>query len=285
MKLPAPPDFRLAETRLIWIQDRLPEMLRKTNAITVEDIPAWLVRRGRLIVVTGDERVEAGAGCWVFPRQGEGWVHTLPGSKILSLRFRLRWPNGEEVYHRRRTLALRSSRWAKLARAAQGILGCVESPRLWLGEAWRPASAEPYFALQAHFQAWLAAYAEMMAAHGQTRGPLDEAGRSALETRRVLLEWALARPFSRRELAHRLGLGSQTASRRFIAHYGTTPRRFFEQRRHEWAREKLAWGGERIKAVAAELGFSNLAQFSNWFRARNRISPRDYRRLARAAGE
>ena len=273
-------NFQLLESKLIWIQDRLLEKAHKTNAITVEDIPAWFVRQGRLIVTMGDERLEASAGHWVLPRQGQGWVHTLPNSKILSLRFRLRWPTGREVYRRGQTLVLPAKNWPDLTRTANALLGGMNPGAFWFADCWTPASCVDFVAMQGHFYQWLAAYGRVMEAHGQTHDALGQVDASVLEARRVLLEWELARPFSRKMLSQQLGVGVQTLSRRFMAHYGTTPRGFIEQRKQEWAQERLAHSMERIKAIAAELGFVNLAQFSNWFRVRHQMSPRDYRKSA-----
>jgi AraC-like DNA-binding protein len=272
--------FHLLESKLIWVQDRHLEKSRRTNAITVEDIPAWFVRGGRLVVKTGGERLQAGAGHWVLPRQGQGWVHTLPNSRILSLRFRLRWPNGQEVYRRRQTLVLAAKSWPGLTRAADTLLAAMGSRDSWHADRWAPASCLEHVAWQARFYQWLAAYGQVMEAHGLVHGALDQAHALALETRQALLDWDLARPFSRRLLSRQLGAGVQTLSRRFAAQYGTTPRAFLEQRRLEWAEERLAHSHERVKAIAGELGFVNLAQFSNWFRARNQVSPREYRRQA-----
>jgi len=278
------PDFRLLETRLIWVQDRVLEESRKTNAITVEDIPVWLVRQGRLVVGAGGERIRAGAGQWMFPRQGQGWVHTMPGSRILSFRFRLRWPNGREVYRRRSTLVLDAKKAPELTRAANAILRALGGRHLWFEEQWEPASCAEFFTLQGHFHRWLAAYGSIMEEHGGLDVGLDEKDAPAMEARRALLEWDLAKPFSRKLLSRRLGAGIQTVTRSFAACYGATPREFLEQRKLQWAQQRLAQSGERIKVIAAELGFSSLAQFSNWFRLRNQASPRAYRDFARERG-
>jgi AraC-like DNA-binding protein len=119
-----------------------------------------------------------------------------------------------------------------------------------------------------------------MEMHGATRSLSDETDAPALEARKALMDWDLAKPFSRKILSRQLGVSIPVLSRRFTAYYGTTPRGFLEQRKLEWAQQRLAQSHERIKAIAAELGFTNLAQFSNWFRLRNQISPRAYRLFA-----
>jgi len=276
-----PLNFQLLETKLIWIQDRLLVKSRKTNAITVENIPAWLVRQGRLVVVMGNERIEAGVGHWMFPRQGQGWVHTLPNSKILSVHFRLRWPNGQEVYRRRQTLVLPAQKCPELTQAATHLLNHLDGETMWYADQWAPASCIDYFAMQSHFQRWLAAYGSIMEAHGETQITVNDVTAPALEAWKVLMDWDLAKPFSRKILSRHLGLSIPALSRRFTAYYGATPRGFLEQRKLEWAQQRLAQSQERIKVIAAELGFLNLAQFSNWFRLHNQLSPRDYRNFAK----
>ena len=281
LPVPASLNFSLQESRLIWVQDRLLEKSWKTNAVTVEDIPVWLVRKGKLALEMGGERMEATEGHWMFPRQGQGRVHTLPQSKILSFRFRLRWPNGREVYRRNRSLVLPGTKSPELMKATQALLRQLEHPVYWYGDQWTPRSSADYFSVQAAFHRWLAAYGRVMELFGQGENLSRQEEEPALQTRRVLMEWSLAAPFSRKLLSRRLGVSVQTVSRGFIAQYGTTPREFLEQRKLQWAQERLTLSTERIKAVAAELGFSNLARFSNWFRCRNQMSPRAYRLFTR----
>lgn len=278
---PSPRNFHLLETKLIWVQDRLLVESWKTNAITVEDIPVWLVRQGGLVVLLGRERIKAGPGQWVFPRQGQGWVHTMPHSKILSFRFRLRWPNGQEVYRRRKTLVLDAPKWPELARAADALLDHLDGQPLWYADQWEPASCADHFSMQSLFYRWLTAYGQTMDANGETAGIFDEANTLALDARKLLLDWDLAKPFSRKLLSRLLGESTHTISRRFAAYYGTTPRGFLEQRKQQWAQQRLAQSNERIKVIAVELGFLSLAQFSNWFRLRHQLSPRAYRSFAK----
>jgi len=47
---------------------------------------------------------------------------------------------------------------------------------------------------------------------------------------------------------------------------------------------RLAQGQERIKVIAAELGFLNLAQFSSWSRLRNQLPPCEYRNFTKGKG-
>lgn len=58
---------------------------------------------------------------------------------------------------------------------------------------------------------------------------------------------------------------------------GHTPHHYWDRLRIGFAREKLENTDWTIKAIASELGFTQLAQFSNWFRAHQRMSPRHYR--------
>ena len=279
--VPSHPPFGLLESKLIWIQDRVLEESRKTYAVTVEDIPAWFIRGGHLILSMGGKVLEAGAGHWVFPRQGEGRVQTPPNSEILSLRFRLRWPNGEEAYRRRESLLLKAGEWPQLNATAEALLAGTDRRHFWFAERWEPAGGVDYFSMQAHFYAWLTAYCQVMEAHGQARSLPEERDAIALAARRALLAWDLAAPFSRSALSRQLGVGIQSVSRRFAAYFGTTPRGFLEQRKLEWAQQRLVQSEERVKGIAAELGFASLAQFTNWFHLRNQVSPREYRRLAR----
>jgi AraC-like DNA-binding protein len=98
-----------------------------------------------------------------------------------------------------------------------------------------------------------------------------------LLARELLDAASLSRRLSRADLARRVGWSLPQLTRRFAAEYGVTPRAYFDQRRFNRARAELTLGRRTIKEIAAELGFTDLAQFSNWFTRRARRSPRHYR--------
>jgi transcriptional regulator GlxA family with amidase domain len=79
-------------------------------------------------------------------------------------------------------------------------------------------------------------------------------------------------------LADRAGLSERTFHRRFVAATGETPARFVETARLDAARMLLC-RGLSLKSVAAEVGLSPAARFSEAFERRFGVSPRLFREM------
>jgi AraC-like DNA-binding protein len=79
------------------------------------------------------------------------------------------------------------------------------------------------------------------------------------------------------ELAQLAGVPVGLLVRAFRQQVGTTPKRYFDERRRTACRRLLAGSETPIKEIALELGFTRLSDFSAWFRAGEGVAPRDYR--------
>ncbi|MCP4564205.1 MAG: helix-turn-helix domain-containing protein [Bosea sp.] len=96
-----------------------------------------------------------------------------------------------------------------------------------------------------------------------------------------LISWILtnlATPLEVPALADRAGLSERTFHRRFVAATGETPARFVETARLDAARMLLC-RGLSLKSVAAEVGLSPAARFSEAFERRFGVSPRLFREM------
>ncbi|SDG61196.1 GlxA family transcriptional regulator [Bosea robiniae] len=96
-----------------------------------------------------------------------------------------------------------------------------------------------------------------------------------------LIAWILANlaaPLEVPALADRAGLSERTFHRRFVAATGETPARFVETARLDAARMLLC-RGISLKSVAAEVGLSPAARFSEAFERRFGIAPRLFREM------
>lgn len=96
-----------------------------------------------------------------------------------------------------------------------------------------------------------------------------------------LIAWILANldsPLDVPGLAERVGLSERTFHRKFVAATGSTPARFVETARLDAARMLLC-RGLSLKSVAAEVGLSPAARFSEAFERRFGIAPRLFREM------
>ena len=66
--------------------------------------------------------------------------------------------------------------------------------------------------------------------------------------------------------------------RLFQTDLNTTPKKYFNTLRVEYATDNLLVQGTRVGDVAAALGFSDIANFSNWFKKQVGSSPKQYRK-------
>ena len=76
-------------------------------------------------------------------------------------------------------------------------------------------------------------------------------------------------------------ISQSTLQRLFKQHTGKTPREFIKELRMVTAARRLLVTDERISTIAYELGFENLAYFSNLFKSVYGVSPQQYRKISR----
>jgi AraC-like DNA-binding protein len=93
--------------------------------------------------------------------------------------------------------------------------------------------------------------------------------------RKVAEEWTrLARTadFRAKQLAGVAGVSPRTLQRRFKAEYGITVSEWLKRIRLEEASERIQ-AGDRVKAVAMDLGFKQLSHFSREFKRAYGLPP------------
>ena len=268
-------DFSLFETKLIWATVRAIEPSSRHGAMYPDGIPVWLLKRGRVRLRFDDEVTQAKAGQWIFPKRGKSWHDFTDDAVLLSMRFQLRWPSGEDMFERVRTLVVPDQANRQLRKAADALATFFPSQHPPMATAL--ASPAEFFSRQSCFYLWLENYAKVMTAAGIRMRAIGDMDRRLLRARELLDNWALFKRISRAEFAAQVGWSLAQLNRRFAAEYGTTPRGYFDRRRFTWIRSELAHGERTIKEIASDAGYASLAQFSNWFARHAGISPRNYR--------
>jgi transcriptional regulator GlxA family with amidase domain len=87
-------------------------------------------------------------------------------------------------------------------------------------------------------------------------------------------------------LARKLGVGSRVLSRRFHELYGATPKDCQIRFRVEWASDAIRTSADRkIATIAADCGYSDIADFNHVFRKFTGVSPKQYREMCRKADD
>ena len=97
-----------------------------------------------------------------------------------------------------------------------------------------------------------------------------------------LIDMRLQEPWTVASLAEASGISRSSFAARFTASVGRPPLQYLTERRMHLARELLRETNLGIKAIAAKVGYSNDAAFSNAFRRESGMSPGAFRRNAEA---
>ena len=117
---------------------------------------------------------------------------------------------------------------------------------------------------------------------------LNKAYSKANSKQQVLLRLLLARdyifsnysgPLKLDTLSSAIGISKSHLQRLFTACFHVSPKKLQQNLRMNKAMELIATDNYSLKDIAFELGYSDLAAFSNQFRACHLISPKEYRAL------
>jgi AraC-like DNA-binding protein len=250
--------------------------------VTTEDprLTAWLLLEGSVEVRSRTGRWRARAGEWMFPPSHVRSQHFAPGTRIVSLSFRVDWPGGRSLYDTIHGRVVAATRHPRLERAATALCRTVErrfpdaSNHLFL----ESGTLDAHWEISRLFLDWLRAYADAMAdletPTWRPHAADERLGRALL----AVEQHPLHRPFRERDLALVAGLSMPHLHRLFARHAGATPRTRYEERRLQTASLLLAQSDRPLKAIAADLAFSSPAHFSRWFHAKSGLAPRAYRR-------
>lgn len=92
-----------------------------------------------------------------------------------------------------------------------------------------------------------------------------------------LIEANVREPISVAEIARRLAMSDRTLLRRFKDATGNTPLEYLQRVRVETAKRTLEAGTESVKAIAARVGYTDIAAFRAVFARITGLNPAEYR--------
>jgi len=274
-------NWRDLRTQLVWAYDGRVSPSSLDMEYNGAQIPAWLIRRGSVTLrfPSGEETISAGH--WVFPRAVTGWQVFSSDTEILSVRFVAEWPTGHTLFDRSQTVIVPAANASFLTRAGERLAQLVKKRFADAGAGLPvtgvPVSPELYFDVERLLYGWLHAYHTTLKSAGllpRTTSKLDDRIRRAMH---FLDLQPLSQPLREKQLAQTIGLSKSQLSRLFLGNIGCTPTDYFEQKRVESARLSIIEGGQSIKSLAFDLGFSSLPHFSSWVRKKLGASPRALR--------
>ena len=253
-----------------------------SERFAVGETRMWWMRRGSVrITVEGDsETNEHGAGTWLLlPNLRPHRRRFSDDAELLSIWFRAQWPDGTPLFPQQDLITLVADEHPDLTRGAERL---ERSVRSLLGRTARNLrqirlALSDYIALQKPSADWLHLYAATVTGLGMT--PAVFSGNESLRSkiRAVAEEWPIDRSFDRDRAAAACDLSASRMDALFTEAFGVTARQHWDGRRAQCARDLLASPKKvQPKRVAAEIGFTDLAAFSKWFRKHVGTSPRAF---------
>lgn len=258
----------------------------RNSRVSPDFLGAWLVQRGTAQLSQEGQSVTAGAGEWIIIRRAAGWQAFSNDARILSIRFEAEWPDRQPFLDTGLSAVLPAARYPDLERKGRRMLGVVrrltqETP---VDLRAHPVRLHAFLQIRIQFLDWFAELCDT----------LEDAdihpSRTVLNDERIAkVLYTLSRlPLSERmrenELAASVGLQVGQFVRVFRREVGTTPKRYFDERRREACRRLLAGTEMPIKEIAIELGYLRLSDFSAWFSAHEGVCPRAFRKRYREEG-
>jgi len=238
----------------------------------------WSIDVGQVEVHSEFGRFVAGPGTWIMHATSRRLHDFSPDSRIRSVQLDLDWPSGANVLAGPTPLIVPQGETAEIEKAVEAVLAyaLTEAEEVVL----LPEHART-FAEAMGLHAVLFSFAATMVTCGLRHGwrVMEE---RQMDPRVVSMlvyvdNHPLSKSFDKTELANAVTLGSTHVNRLFTKSQGMTPKRYFDQRRLDFACDHLSAGVMGIKEIASELGFTSLQHFSAWFRKHLGVSPRQHR--------
>jgi AraC-like DNA-binding protein len=254
---------------LVWIR-RAPidDYNRHSRYQPQGRIAAWRLIRGSAIFRLSSGHCKVKAGQWIFPGTGTGERTFSADAEIISLRFHVQWPGGENLFDHSEPITIDFGAGRVLDEAGFALVDLVQgelSPHgLHLPQA--AVRLDHYLNLQTHFDRWVRAYVNMMTDRGQvpkSAPRLDVRIREAMK----LMESRLrtSEVMSENDVARAVGLSLSQFKRLFGRDLKKTPKSWLDDLRYELACDRLSETTQTVKQIGYELGFRSPNHFSSWF--------------------
>lgn len=273
----APEEWGRCDIQLLRLRQGPPKDEGWRLECTTSDLTAWRIERGSVEVRTSKCQFKARAGTWLFLPNGYRRQEFSADARLTSLAFWAYWPNSL-----RPVLDLRPGLHIEHDAALDNCLSSLRTrPPEEVEYEWHyqhdNIDFESLLAMDGWFRRWLSQAICLWRQHL----PRLETPRDIDPRVEAARQWLITQPLDAPLLnlegaATAAGMSSGHLNRLFINHYHQTLHGLHEQRRLQFARQALLEPGARIKAVALELGFTDLSRFSAWFRRLEQMSPRKF---------
>lgn len=239
---------------------------------TFPTLTAWLVLKGTASVTLGRRQETARVGEWLFPKPGPRHQKFSPDATILSIRFRIEWPNGDQLFQEGLGAVLKASEHPNLERHARRLEREVASiaRRRYRDASFTDQKIDflQFLQIEKAMHLWSASVYRALIAHGLVPN-LQQTGDPRMESVLEQLDaWPLEDPYLVETLARKSGLSRSTLERLAMQTIGSGTKAYIERRRLDHALQALRQPAIPVKQIAVETGFQHTSSFCAWFKAR-----------------
>lgn len=273
-------DWLRLSSRLVWIYDHAVLKSGSGRNFRSTDYSAWLIRRGHVEVAwSGQEKVVIGRGFWVIPPLNlERSQFFSRDAAILSIRFRLEWPNCNQLFPLKKLVYVRSSSVPELEKYARDLLS-ISGGHLSLPCLRKDGFMDfrTHAGSQAKFWQWLDIWSSVMVKNGVEPFPPTSMDSRVESAMKLIDNMAFTGKIPYDNLGKIAGLGKVQIDRLFLKNIGMTPRKYLEKKVLESAKELLQTTGLSVKEIGFKLGFTSASHFCFWFRKRAGFYPLEFK--------
>jgi AraC-like DNA-binding protein len=239
---------------------------------TFPTLTAWLVLKGTASVTSGRKKATARAGEWLFPKPGPHHQEFSPGAVILSVRFRIEWPNGDQLFDEGLAVVLRAADHPDLERCARRLERAAETiaRRRYRDASFADQKIDflQFLQIEKAVHLWSEAVYRTLIARGLVPN-LQQADDPRIAAVLELLDtWPLEEPYRADTVARRAGLSRSSLERLAMRSLGAGTKAYFERRRLDHALQCLRNPDIPVKQIAIETGFRHTSSFCAWFKGR-----------------
>jgi len=240
-------------------------------------IVIWRINRGGAAGHIEQKPFHASPGHWLFHLPRRRFQSFQPGTEIDSVQMRISWPSGASVLKGPSPLLLHDRQLKGLRDSFEHLLAFGrEEPNRRLLMQPHTFPLQKALQIRAALTRWSGIMLETALRHGWQLTLEQDMDSRVRKLTDCLQCQPLDQPLEKRVWAGIAAVGPARLTRLFHAHYGMTPRRYFEERRADYARAALEAEDRTVKEVASELGFTSLQRFSAWFKSLEGVAPRTF---------
>lgn len=261
---------------LVWIRRAPVDSYNRHNSYRPQGrIAAWRFIRGSGSFRLASGRCKAVAGQWIIPGVGAGENLFTEDAEIISVRFHVEWPGGENLFDHRDPIVIGSAAGRSLDEAGFALVDFVQGKLSPQGFHLPRASIQldQYLTLQTHFDRWVRAYVNMMTEQGRVPRAEPRVDARILEAMKLMESRLRASEVMlENDVARAVGLSLSQFKRLFGRDLKKSPKSWLDDLRYELACDRLGETNQTVKQIGYELGFRSPNHFSSWF-AKHRGSP------------